>query len=764
MKAPTVKTKSKKASRESAPKSALNTKKVDIASDLSRLGSFDEILEYLITHVTSTIGAERGSLFLHDPAAHQLYTRVALGNLSREIRIDEQSGIAGWVFKNGDSVIVNEPYNDERFNQEVDERTGFTTDSIACVPIFTFGETPIGVLQVLNKIDAKFSEDDIDAIKLVASQCASTLNTYALTERMEAQKRREAEFMTLVSKLTTELDLSRLLNHVVDAATEMLNCERATVFLNDEKTDELFSMVGAGLGAFEIRLPNSAGISGAVFQSGENVNIPHAYADLRFNPGFDKQTGFFTRSVLCVPILNKHGKRIGVTQALNKIGGPFTEEDENRIQAFTAQISVGLENAKMFNDMQAVKNYNEAMLQSMSNGVITVDETGNLKSLNKSAEDIIKIGAEDNLGKPLAEILGEKNEWLVAEITKVRETGSTENLEDADLYTGEDELVSANIALQPMISGEGETIGALMLVEDISSEKRVRSTMSRYMDPQLANQLLEEGDGQAMLGGQAAEATVLFTDIRSFTTIAESLGPQATVSMLNEYFEIMVACISDAGGMLDKFIGDALMAGFGVPLPSDDAPDAAVKSAISMISQLRDWNASRLATDKPAINMGVGVNTDNVVTGNIGSSKRMDFTMIGDGVNLAARLEGSCKTYGAQIIISEFTQSKLKGIYALRELDRIVVKGKTEPVSIFEVLDFHDDETFPARMDVVGHFLEGLNHYRSTNFDDAIKSFSAALAANDTDVPSQLYIERCNLFKENPPPAGWSGEWVMTEK
>lgn len=162
--------------------------------------------------------------------------------------------------------------------------------------------------------------------------------------------------------------------------------------------------------------------------------------------------------------------------------------------------------------------------------------------------------------------------------------------------------------------------------------------------------------------------------------------------------------------------------------------------------------------------MGVGVNTDNVVTGNIGSSKRMDFTMIGDGVNLAARLEGSCKTYGAQIIISEYTQSKLKGIYALRELDRIVVKGKTEPVSIFEVLDFHDDETFPARMDVVGHFLEGLNHYRATNFDEAIKSFTAALAANAADVPSKLYIDRCNLFKENPPPAGWSGEWVMTEK
>ena len=180
----------------------------------------------------------------------------------------------------------------------------------------------------------------------------------------------------------------------------------------------------------------------------------------------------------------------------------------------------------------------------------------------------------------MSDVLNEQNSWLVDQVNKVRETGETENLEDADLITGDGSQVSANIALQPMISGEGENIGALILVEDISSEKRVRSTMSRYMDPQLANQLLEEGDGQAMLGGKAAEATVLFTDIRSFTTIAEALGPQDTVSMLNEYFEIMVACITDAGGMLDKFIGDAMMAGFGVPLPSEDAADAAVKLSL----------------------------------------------------------------------------------------------------------------------------------------------------------------------------------------
>ena len=168
-----------------------------------------------------------------------------------------------------------------------------------------------------------------------------------------------------------------------------------------------------------------------------------------------------------------------------------------------------------------------------------------------------------------------------------------------------------------------------------------------------------------------------------------------------------------------------------------------------MISQLRDWNAGRLAADKPAINMGVGVNTDNVVTGNIGSSKRMDFTMIGDGVNLAARLEGSCKTYGAQIIISEFTQSKLKGIYALRELDRIVVKGKTEPVKVYEVLDYHNKESFPNMIEVLEMFNNAMEFYNEAKWDDAIKYFNKAKKANPNPnkaKPRKYFTEAGGLY------------------
>lgn len=734
-----------------------------VAQALSRLASFDDILKYLIELACQLTQSERGSLFLHDPSTHQLYTRIALGNLHREIRIDEGSGIAGHVFTTAESLIVNNPYENQYFDQQVDQQTEFTTTCIACVPIIAMGDNVIGVLEVLNQQGGHFSDPDIETLTNITAQCSATLHAFSLIERIEAAKQREIEFMNLVSNLTTELDLGTLLNQVVDAATEMLQAERATIFLNDEKTNELFSLVGAGLVSQEIRFPNHIGIAGTVFQDGNSVNIPHAYADLRFNPDFDKQTGFFTRSILCVPIVNKEGRRIGVTQVLNKIGATFTPEDESRIHAFTGQISVGLENAKLFGEIRTMKNYTDSMLQSMSNGVITVDDTGTVKSLNKAAERILSVEVKNVIGQPAMELLPKDNDWLFKLIDKVCNENATETLPDATLITPTGQI-SANLSLQPMESGDGDTTGALIVVEDISNEKRVRTTMSRYMDPALAAKLLDDQHSQAFLGGQTSEATVLFSDIRSFTALTESLGAQGTVALLNDYFEIMVGCITDNNGMLDKFIGDAIMAGFGVPLPRNDSVDEAVQAAIAMITKLRAWNRERSEKNLMEVHMGVGINTDSVVTGNIGSSKRMDFTMIGDGVNLASRLEGACKIYGTQIIISEFTKERLKGIYALRELDRIIVKGKTKPVSIYEILDFHDNVSFPNRMSVVDHFTEGLKLYREAEFARAIHEFGHALVANDKDKPSALYVERCRTFMKSPPPDDWNGEWVMTEK
>jgi len=299
------------------------------------------------------------------------------------------------------------------------------------------------------------------------------------------------------------------------------------------------------------------------------------------------------------------------------------------------------------------------------------------------------------------------------------------------------------------------------MFEDISSEKRMKSTMSRYMDPGIADQLLE--DGADIMGGLDTTATLLFSDLRSFTNITESLGAQGTVKLLNEYFEIMVSCITEKGGMLDKFIGDAIMAAFGLPISHEDDEDRAVKAGINMISRLWEWNNQREKDGKPPLDMGLGLNTDKIVAGNIGSQKRMDYTMIGDGVNLAARLESACKQYNARILISDYTFKKLKGTYRIRYIDDVVVKGKSEPVGVHEVLDYHNDKTFPNLMDVVNHFNEGRKNYRIGNFDKSVSCFKQCLKANVDDVLSKNYIERCEyLIKNNP--KNWDGIWIMKNK
>ncbi len=272
------------------------------------------------------------------------------------------------------------------------------------------------------------------------------------------------------------------------------------------------------------------------------------------------------------------------------------------------------------------------------------------------------------------------------------------------------------------------------------------------------------GDTQEdIMGGKDTVATVLFSDVRGFTTITETLGAQGTVALLNEYFTIMVDCISREGGMLDKFIGDAIMAAFGIPVAHEDDEDRGVRAGISMIRELWEWNKEREKTGLMPVDMGLGLNTDTIVSGNIGSPKRMDYTMIGDGVNLAARLESACKQYAARVLISENTFAKLKGTYRIRYIDDVVVKGKTKPAGVHEVLDYHNDETFPNLMDVVNYFNEGRKHYRAGNWDKAVKSFKECLKGNPNDKLSEIYIGRCDQLKAKAP-KDWNGVWVMTSK
>jgi adenylate cyclase len=726
-----------------------------LTHEVSMITDLDTLLEALVRIVARETESERASLFLSDADTGELYTRVALGDLQREIRILDNAGIAGAVFRSGKGEIVHDAYADPRFDRKVDEQTGYTTRSLASAPVKSSRGEIIGVVQALNKKRGRFSEEDLELLGAMATQASMALQSTQFIEKSKKTRQQEMEFLDLVSDITSSLELSVLLKRVIGEATKMLNAERSTLFLHDRKTRTLWSEVGEGLGKTQIRIPDTAGIAGAVFQTGQTVNIPHAYADLRFNPTVDRSTGYFTRSLLCVPIVNKDGRTIGVTQTLNKKGGPFTSEDEARLKAFTAQVSIALENASLFEDVQNIKNYNQSILESMTNGVLTLDEDGKVHTCNVAGYRILRTSEADLLDKPAADVFAGDNQWVMDRITKVAETDKSDSLTGGQMVFG-GEKVDANVTIEPLISLKGKKLGVMVMIEDISSEKRLKSTMSRYVDPAIADQLLASGGEE--LGGKSVLATVMFTDIRSFTTLTETLGPQGTVSLLNEYFAEMVDRITEEGGMLDKFVGDAIVAEFGIPVAHGDDADRAVRCGIKMIRALDELNVRRKERGQQPIFIGVGL-----ATGNIGTPKRMDYTAIGDGMNLGSRLEGANKEYGSRILISDGTWKALRGTYRAREVDRLVVKGKTEPVPIHEILDYHTEETFPNMPDVLAAFRDGLAFYRGGEFDRAEAQFKRALELNPNDKVSAVFLERCEYLKAHAD-GHWDGVWVMKSK
>jgi len=588
-------------------------------------------------------------------------------------------------------------------------------------------------------------------------------NLYRGFNVMTASLREEVRILELTQDLAGELNLDTLLERIMVTTSDLLGAERSTLFVYDAKTDELWSRFAEGMTHTEIRFPADQGIAGAVFQRGELQHIPDPYCHPLFNPEIDRQTGFETRSILCMPIVNKDGDRIGVTQVLNKRGGGFTAKDESRLRAFTAQVGVSLENARLFDDVLNMKNYNESILRSTTNGMITLDTERKVVTANEAALSILKCDEGDIIGRGAEDVFGERNSWLLRSLANVESSHSNDISVDAELKRIAGDSASVNATVSPLIDINQDDIGSMVILEDISSEKRVRTTMARYMSKEVADQLLAAGESE--LGGKDQHVSILFSDVRSFTSISEALGARETVAMLNEYFEEMVDVVLANGGILDKYIGDAIMALFGAPFAGGNDADNAVAVANGMLVALRALNVRRAAAGKAAIDIGVGISTGDVIVGNIGSTKRMEYTVIGDSVNLASRLESANKFYGTKVLVSETTVGELKrSDHRLRDIDLIRVQGKDRPVTVYEGLDWHSGESFPNMEETLSAFAAGLEAYRAMDWKRATGGFEAALAANGNDRPSAIYLERCRHYLANPPGGGWDGVWVLAEK
>jgi len=291
--------------------------------------------------------------------------------------------------------------------------------------------------------------------------------------------------------------------------------------------------------------------------------------------------------------------------------------------------------------------------------------------------------------------------------------------------------------------------------------KKIKGAFTYYVSSSVVNEMLKHPE-KLKLGGDRRELSVLFSDIRGFTTIAEGLTPEELVHLLNEYLTVMTDIVFKYDGTLDKYMGDAIMAIFGAPLDLPDHPIKACHSAIEMIEELKNLNQKWISEGKHPMDIGIGINTGPMMVGNMGSAQRFDFTAMGDSVNLGSRLEGANKSYKTNIIISEFTFEKVKNEFFCMELDSVRVKGKKLPVKIYSLVGY---KNLPdIQEEVIHQFNQGIALYKKRKWDTAIHAFKNITAMDPDLYAAQVYIERCFALKKNPPPAEWDGVYTMTTK
>ncbi|RCK78796.1 MAG: Adenylate cyclase [Candidatus Ozemobacter sibiricus] len=320
-------------------------------------------------------------------------------------------------------------------------------------------------------------------------------------------------------------------------------------------------------------------------------------------------------------------------------------------------------------------------------------------------------------------------------------------------------------SLSPFVVAFPLTWGLTNLSHYIKQREKARGTkemFGRFVSPDVVDYLISN-PGEVKPGGQKVELTIFFSDLAGFTTISESLSPEGLVVMMNEYLGTMTELLFKHGGTLDKYIGDAVMAYWNFPKKQDDHAVRALLYTLEMHEKLKELQADWARRGLPKAYARAGINTAHVVVGCIGSKTQMNFTCLGDGVNLASRLEGANKEYGTLYMCSDATYQKAKHRVRGRFLDFLAVKGKKEPVKVHEIVCEVGHEP-PWFLEIGPKYEEAIQLHLERKWDDAIALFEEILARYPEDGPSKTYLKRCHEYKEAPPPDNWDGSYHLTHK
>ena len=540
----------------------------------------------------------------------------------------------------------------------------------------------LGLLCVGKKFMGEaYTSAEIKILEIVANHLTKALYNYELIQNVDEKGKQlnlkllELETLFDISvAISSVLDVDELGEEILWRSVGILNASKGMMLMPKENSPILEPNSSFNWDGFDALISKKLTIFKKIEDSKSGVILtPGDKNSLQKKLGEDH--------VIIAPIQAKEtilGYMVLCNKETRHGVDAFTQTDLDLLSALCNQGAVALDNARLFKDITEAKQFNESILGSIATGVITLDPLGEIDSINRAGMNILKMNKDETVGNHYM-YLFEKDMEIIGLIQKVEMDNATHSEINMSFLTVSKETV-VNVSAAPRIDPSGSVRGVVIAIEDITDVSKVKNTFKRYVSKQVVDELLDD-DAKLNLGGEERQVTILFSDIRGFTSMSENMSPENVVSTLNEYFSDMIDIVFKYNGTLDKIIGDELMIVYGAPISAEDDTQRAVTTAVEMQKQIIRLNKKRKKRKEIPISAGIGINRGVVVSGNIGSRDMMDYTVIGDTVNLGARL---CSAAGpGEILISSTVWKEAPKHYSYKKLEPIKVKGKKNKVSVY---------------------------------------------------------------------------------
>lgn len=428
-----------------------------------------------------------------------------------------------------------------------------------------------------------------------------------------------------------------------------------------------------------------------------------------------------------------------------------------------------------FDELESTLIYKN-VLQNMQDGVLAISSNGTIITLNIAAANILMLNDQQYVGQHFTKIFSEllldpRNDELNDAILSAIYESTVTHHKDVKYYSNGTckYLLISSTALFIDKDGLNVKIGMILVISDITERQKlthVQNLFGKYIDPKIAKRLIDYPEDELMKASRQL-VTVSFCDMNRFTTLSETLSPATMEKLMNLFFTKMSRSVNENNGVIDKYIGDSIMAFWGLPFTVEGMH--AIGSChtsldqIASVKELNDELKSIPEFENVDINICIGLASGELIVANVGSEEHKSFTVMGNSVNLAARLVGANKVYGTTILLTEDVVKAAGSLFVYREIDTVIVKGKEQHTTIYELIGLADSVT-EARMKFLALYASGLKAYRLQNWALAKHEFLQALDLVTADKPTQVFLERIDFFEKNPPPQDWNGVWLLDRK